>query len=384
MIRNRNIPMPVRCMLWGRAAGRCEFMGCNRPVSWHPKTKETVNLADVSHIIGFSEDGPRGEDELSEELAKDIDNLMLVCRICHKNIDANRDNYTVDRLRQMKQAHESRIDVVSGIDRERSSHVLLYGANVGEHSSSLTFQKAAWAMLPDWYPAENLAISLGMVNSSFHDAEEDFWKIEKNQLQNLINQRVRPRLANGDISHLSIFGLAPQPLLMLLGFLLSDIPAAETYQFHREPPDWKWQDNSEGFEYVVQYPSEFRGDAALVLSLSATITDERVKAILGNSATVWRVTVSEPNNDFLKSKEQLRKFRETIRPLMDQIKAQHGEQAVVYVFPAVPVAIAVDFGRVIMPKADLPLRIYDENKSLGGFFHTLDLDAGLRLTGDTA
>ena len=68
---------------------------------------------------------------------------------------------------------------------------------------------------------------------------------------------------------------------------------------------------------------------------------------------------------------------------MDQIKVQHGEQGVIHVFPAVPVAIAVDFGRVIMPKADLPLRIYDENKALGGFSHALDLGAGSRLTGDT-
>ncbi len=219
MTRSKGIPMSVRCMLWGRAAGRCEFVGCNRRVSRHPKTKETANLADAAHIIGFSEDGPRGEDELSEELAKDIDNLMLICKICHKTIDAKQDYYTVSLLCQMKQDHERRIDVVSGIDREHSSHVLLYGANVGEHSSKLTFQKAAWAMLPDWYPAETVAIRLGMVNSSFRDAEEEFWKIQKKQLQKLINQRVRPRLANEDIGHLSIFGFAPQPLLMLLGLL---------------------------------------------------------------------------------------------------------------------------------------------------------------------
>jgi predicted restriction endonuclease len=89
MAKSRYIPEPIRCMLWGRAAGRCEFAGCNQPVSWHRETKETVNIAEAAHIIGFSEDGPRGEEELSEELARDISNLMLLCRNCHKPIDAN-------------------------------------------------------------------------------------------------------------------------------------------------------------------------------------------------------------------------------------------------------------------------------------------------------
>ena len=40
MSNDRYIPIPVRCMLWGRSAGRCEFSGCNKPVSFHAQTKE--------------------------------------------------------------------------------------------------------------------------------------------------------------------------------------------------------------------------------------------------------------------------------------------------------------------------------------------------------
>ena len=32
-----------------------------------------------------------------------------------------------------------------------------------------------------------------------------------------------------------------------------------------------------------------------------------------------------------------------------------------------PVATAIEFGRVWMPKADMPLNIYDENTANGGF-----------------
>jgi len=363
-------------MLWGRAAGRCEFSGCNRPLSFHSKTKEDVNLAEAAHIIGFSEDGPRGEEELSEELGSDISNLMLLCRECHKTIDANRTNYPVGLLRQMKEAHERRIELVSGIDAEKQSHILLYGANVGHHGSPLSYRKAVWAMIPDWYPADATAISLGLVNSSFLDRDDDFWRIESTQLRRMIELQVRPRLANGEIGHLSIFAFAPQPLLMLLGFLLSDIPAAEVYQLHREPQDWRWQEHPNSFEYVVQEPEEIKGNPALVLSLSATIADDRITAVLGDDVDIWRMAVPEPNNNFLKSRQQLRQFRTTMRRLLDKIKTLHGEEAVLHVFPAVPVAIAVEFGRIIMPKADLPITIYEQNRERGGFLRALRLQNG--------
>ena len=59
---------------------------------------------------------------------------------------------------------------------------------------------------------------------------------------------------------------------------------------------------------------------------------------------------------------------------MDRIKTRHGEKATISVFPAMPVALAVEFGRILMPKADLALKIFDENKKLGGFVHALDIN----------
>jgi SMODS-associated and fused to various effectors sensor domain len=38
-----------------------------------------------------------------------------------------------------------------------------------------------------------------------------------------------------------------------------------------------------------------------------------------------------------------------------------------------PVALAVDFGRVITPKADLKMVLYDQNQALGGFVRALEI-----------
>ena len=87
--------------------------------------------------------------------------------------------------------------------------------------------------------------------------------------------------------------------------------------------------------------------------------------------SIWTLTIENPYNDFLKSKEQLRSFREVFRKLMDQIKSNHGHKNELHLFPAAPVSIAVEIGRAWMPKADLPLRIYDENN---GFSHVWSIE----------
>jgi hypothetical protein len=89
--------------------------------------------------------------------------------------------------------------------------------------------------------------------------------------------------------------------------------------------------------------------------------------VLGGDAAIWRVGVANPHNDLFKSRGHLSTFRATIRPLLDRIKAQHGQTTTLHVFPAMGVAPAVELGRVRMPKAHMPWMIYDQVNSLGGF-----------------
>jgi hypothetical protein len=371
-----NIPEKVRIRLWGKAAGRCQYEGCNEPLWLDTLTKVEFNAAYIAHIIADSPEGPRGHPTLSRQLEADITNLMLLCDKHHRLIDREDIvGHPVERLRAMKDHHEQRIDIVSGIAADKRSHILLYGANIGVHNSPLSFSSAARAMIPERYPADIHPLFLGLKNSSFEDRSGTYWKIEAEHLNNVVTQLVRPRLKAGEITHLSIFAIAPQPLLILLGSLLSDIMAAEVYQLHREPPGWRWENEPNDFRFIVSEPNAVEGPPAIVFSLSANITDDRLFEVIGKNAAIWRVTTITPHNDFLKSRQQAQAFREQMRLLMDRIKLRHGEKEIIHVFPAMPVCLAVEYGRLLMPKADLPLRVYDENKALGGFVHTLDINS---------
>jgi hypothetical protein len=370
------IPEKVKVRLWGKAAGRCEYDGCNRPLWLDELTKAEFNNAYIAHIIADKPAGPRGDPQLSEKLKAAISNLMLLCDAHHRLVDEEDvRGHPVERLREMKSRHEQRIEIVSAVQPEKKSHILLYGARVGEHHIHLSYGRAADAMIPVRYPASTQPIELSLQNTSFVDAEPDYWTLERAQLRRQFMQSVAPRLAHGGIEHLSVFAIAPQPLLIQLGSLLSDVAAADIYQLHREPPDWKWRDYPEGFSYRILAPRDRSKSVALILSLSANITNERISEVLKEPFSVWRFTIEDPHNDFLRSREQLRQFRTDFRRLLDRVKAHHGHKATLHVFPAVPVSVAIEIGRVWMPKADLPLRIYDQNAKLGGFVHVYDLCA---------
>jgi hypothetical protein len=373
--KSRDIKDTTRCLLWGKAAGRCEFSGCNRQLWKSPVTQEQVNIAEAAHIYAFSSDGPRGNDGIDVERLNEVENLMLACHDCHKTMDndAKGDRYSVELLRKWKSEHERRIEIVTGIDHKKKSHVVLFGANIGEHSKPLNYAESAQALFPDWYPAEDRPIALDIVDGIDKDSSPDYWKVQRQNLESKFRSRVQERIARGEIEHLSVFALAPQPLLILLGSLLIDITTAEVFQRHREPKQtWDWPATATELDFVVQEPTSFAGRPALVLALSAPVADERITAVLSDAA-IWKVTVSRPSNDLIKSRQHLSKFRTVVRELLDRIKDRHGQSTALHIFPAAGISPSLELGRVRMPKAHMPWKIHDQNNVRGGFVWALDI-----------
>jgi hypothetical protein len=355
-------------VIWARGAGRCYF--CNKElVGDFLAGLEDGNFGFVAHIVAEVEGGPRGDKVLSPKLADDPSNLMLACYPHHKMIDVDRkDDFSVETLQSIKRSHEERIATQASIAPDRASHVLRYAANVGAHLASMPYQDVAQAMVPDRYPVEGRnTIDLSMYGSARTDDEHAYWETETTNLERLFESRVRERIRAGELHHLSVFALAPQPLLMKLGALIGDITPAEVFQRHREPEEtWRWPDSGEAMPILVTEPVRFDGPIALKIALSATVGDERIQSVLGQDASIWSVTTPSPHNDVLKRRENLEQFRREMRKLFDRIKAVH-RVGTINVFPAMPVATAVETGRVWMPKADLPLAVWDHNHALGGF-----------------
>lgn len=377
----RYIKEKVKTALWGKSAGRCQFNGCNRPLYQSPITLEQVNISEAAHIYSFSKDGPRGWGPLvtNKEALNDVDNLMLMCHDCHKTIDQDKkgEKYSAELLLKWKKEHEHRVWTVAGINPSNKSHVIFYGANIGEQMSPLQYQEAVNAMFPSKYPYSVDAIELSM-SSSLKDKDQEFWIAESKHLEEIFNQQITPKLSLSDCNHFSLFSLAPMPLLIKLGCLFTDKVDVETYQPIREPKTWRWQSPPDDFEFDVTIPDVVNQSPVLVLSLSAHIDHSRVYDVLGHDVDIWEVStpIDFQHNDFIRAPEQLSKFRVTMRKLLEKISAQYGLDVQLKVFPAMPVSCSVELGRVRMPKASMPWEIFDQSYSTKVFEPTITIQGG--------
>jgi hypothetical protein len=370
-----NIPQKIQSALWARAGGRCQYRGCNTDlVGDLIAGRQDGIFGFIAHIVADIEGGPRGDPIRSPELSRNPSNLMLMCARHHKLIDVEAvAEHPEPFLLVMKAEHETRIATVTGIDEDRASHVVRFAASIGDNEALVSTQAIFAAMPPDHHPARGQTLDLEMVGCAFRDNEPAYWMFQRENLRRQFDAKVRGRVERQEIRHLSVFALAPQPLLIELGRLLCDIVPATIRQRHREPATWRWQADQPPMAFEVSEPAhEATGSVALKLGVSATVVDDRIRSVLGADTAIWSLSAGNPHNDILRRPEDQAVFRSTLRRLYDRIKARHGEGTPLHLFPALPASLAVEVGRVWMPKSDLPLRIYDNHRSRG-FISTFDI-----------
>ena len=374
----KSISPKNRLILWVRAGGRCEYAGCNRHLLGDIVSgSEKLNKAFVAHIVAADPKGPRGDPLRSHALADSLENVMLLCHPHHHLIDEEDEpGHPEARLVEMKAVHEARIAKLTGIAPTRGSHVLHFASRIGAHDCLVTRGHSDAALLPERYPLDRSPIQLEIVGTDYRDDEPAYWALQVDTLRRQFDRLVAERRRTGDIAHLSAFAIGPQPLLVELGRLLSDIADVEVHQRSREPVGWTWREDGDPIDFIVERPAEPAGKVvALSLGISAQIDQQRIFDVLGSDVQIWTVRAVRPGNDILRRRGCLARFRNEMRDVYRDIHFAHGGDAVIHIFPAVPVAMAVEIGRVWMPKANPSLVVYDEHRGLGGFVARLEIGA---------
>jgi len=371
---NTPIPPKIKNQLLVKSGGRCQFRGCNQSLYKDLITKRDFNKSYIAHIVGDKSTGPRGDVIQSPILANALSNLMLLCDGCHRRIDSeNGIHFSVSELMAMKKEHEDRIENVTAIAPNMYSHILTYKANVGMFTPEMSYQTVSQFLYPTYYPAMADTIDLSLSNSIQRDRDTAFWTTEVANLEAQFDRKLFQNYAKGEIKHLSVFAFAPIPLLVKLGTLINDIYTCQINQKVRNPDTWNLNDDTTAVKYTIIEPEKKHKTVALNISLSATITNDRITQVLGEECDVFTITIDNPFNDYLKSKKHLEDFSIAIRQLFNQIKAKYDAQTPIHIFPAMPIAKAVELGRVWMPKADMPLYLYDQNTANGGFTKAIEI-----------
>jgi len=375
----KSISETVKLQLWVKSAGRCEFKGCNVPVWYNGLTLGEGNFAQIAHIIGSSKDGPRGTEQ-SDQLQTDYSNLMLLCQRCHKEIDDHPENYPIELLINWKQEHENRIEIQTDYPEDiHKSTILTCSVNIGDRSTPINFEAIRNAMFPK-YPTDIKGIKI---------EEREFERLGKSvEWQSFAEKKIKRKLQRCfeegvdevKIKHLSIFGIAPMPLLIFLGKCIGDTVPCDIYQSHRNIENtnktWNWQElTDEDTMFIVNCEQEGNSDTILLkLAISDSLNEDKYSTLLNSDVSIYQISVKEPSPHFLKTKRQLEIFSYEYRKLLNVIQTKHGANCKILILPAVPVSIAIECGRVILPTKDPEIYVCEYYKTDNGYKNVIKVN----------
>ena len=371
---NTNIPKEIRYELWFVAAGRCEK--CHKKLDYENLSRNKHGkYSEAAHIVSDSPQGPRGDKERSKTLSKNIKNLLLLCASCHKEIDKteNLGFFTEKYLLEMKTTREQEIQ--DAIDRLEFAPVNLaiYGCKIGASPVPLDEELIDQAIAVEGMRTNEHPIYLNKNNFAMCDNDSAFWDSAKEDLRKRFMQTVTEEIEGGNVRPWLLFAVAPQPLLVYLGVLFGDVTNVITHQLAKKPTSWTWENSSEEDEFVLIPPEGKHGKVVLNISLSAAIEDKRISDAIGSDVSIWRITHKNIGNDFLRTRKQLDEIQTVFRQAYKKIKEYHGHGEPIHVFPAMPVAAAIEFGRTWNTKADQPLILYDMDFKTKQFRHAIDI-----------
>ena len=333
------------------------------------------NFGEMAHVVAFSPQGPRGGRRLDAKKVNSIVNLMLLCPVCHKLIDRRADEYSVRTLRRFKQRHEDRIHRLTGTQPDHETRVVILKSRIGAQAVDISPGEIHEAIAPRYPDPEPYVIDL----TAIPDGDDTvFWENAKRSIAEHCERLYAARMDGPPPRHISLFALAPIPLLVYLGSQLSNKIPTDLYQRHRDRENWIWKTSGEPAAYTMNVlrRGNDRSKVALLLALSGSIPSDKLPAEIDSRFTVYEITLAEgmPHTGFLRLRQDLVAFQRVYQEVLAMIVKEHGLVDEVHLFPAIPAPVAVVCGREPLPKVHPALIVYDYNKKKGGFNPTIRIN----------
>lgn len=378
--RRGNISREEELKVYVRAGGRCTM--CQTYLLEGALSAQPMKIGEMAHIVGATtaDGSPRGKDPLGKKEREKAENLMLLCRGEHKEIDraGSEDWATVEKLRGIKADHEAWIRRVTGLDRSRNTTVLRMVGAVQGNVVSVTKADAADAVLVsgDRYPkfplsADDFGFEIDL--SRLDESDDNYWADAMRQIDRVLQHKLNDAVAEGEVDHVSVFGFARLPLLIHLGARLDDTFGVDIYDRHRSTESWNWPDTTSAALFRTGVPTNPEGsEAVLVLNISGTIDDRELPEAL-TGLPRWRLEVANatPAPGALVSAADLAAFSAATRELLAQIEASSKLTKRLHVFAALPLSAAVQLGRVHDPHVHPHLAVY--HRTGGRYAYALEL-----------
>ena len=327
----------------------------------------SVLVGQLAHNVGATATAgsPRGlikgiADREAEE------NLLLLCHACHRLID-NEDHapyFSPERLRALKKEHEDRVRVAATSGGMRRTAALRIGGLVRGATALASQRQTADALLADGY--------LGLVDSRWRGdflceiagdpSRSSYWRAAQEEIDATLGL-VEQAVASGEVDHLSIFAIAPIPLLVHLGSRLDDKTDTRLYQKHRDGDQgWRWYVTAPIHDFCTSAAGS--ATPATEVVLVASLTAEIQKASLPDTLQGLPYFEIQPEAGRLgpslfSHPETLRNFANRWRTMLAEVERTCPGASKWHLVAASPLTAAIEMGRAFMRGAQPSTVVYE-------------------------
>ncbi len=208
------------------------------------------------------------------------------------------------------------------------------------------------------------------------------WELAARHQETLVNDAVAS--SREKLPLFAVFSLSPIPLVVHLGYLLSDRVKVEAFQFHRDRGTWSWDERVADTEahFVVdgvpEEPIDQPVEAAIRISLSARIRGEDTIAAVGALPIEVDVTVPQPDVGWLVSRSQLVEFGRVVRRVLADLRVVAPNLQRIHCFCAAPTGACIAVGQAINPRMNPPVALYEYDRRRNPRYeHVFDLRIAL-------
>ncbi len=147
-----------------------------------PKRRRALSVAERAHVVAHSDDGPRADPSVPQELRDSPANLVLLCPTCHTIVDKDPEGYPAEFMLKAKRRRAEAVQLARGtpLFRERqearraAERLLLrnrllfqqYGPDQQDGSTDSTEAADAWSerVVEEIIPNNRLLVALVDVN----------------------------------------------------------------------------------------------------------------------------------------------------------------------------------------------------------------------------
>ena len=165
----------------------------------------------------------------------------------------------------------------------------------------------------------------------------------------------------------AVFSIAPIPLIVQLGFLLTYSVPTRYFKLHLDSQTWLWPSEKIDTKFdVTGIPAELitsECDVVIRVSLSEKVGKHETDPIVSGAPVEIDIAVNDTSLTWLRSISQVTEFATVFRHVLSEIRQKVIGCQHIHLFMAVPAPIALITGQQINPRMNPPVSLYQYERN---------------------